>query len=80
MNSSWCLLLLVPSMLCAQETAWSPAKVASKDPVIIGRSLDIYEAGLHTGRAGFAVDVTDLEEARKELNRHIRAHASTLTS
>ena len=46
MNSSWCLLLLVPSMLCAQETAWSPAKVASKDPVIIGRSLDIYEAGV----------------------------------
>ncbi|MDP4823656.1 MAG: PAS-domain containing protein, partial [Aestuariivirgaceae bacterium] len=42
------------------------------------RALDIYEAVLHTGRAGFAVDVTELEEARKELARHIRAHASTL--
>lgn len=42
------------------------------------RALDIYEAALHTGSAGFAVDVTELEDARKELTRHIRAHASTL--
>jgi signal transduction histidine kinase len=42
------------------------------------RALDVYEATLHTGKAGFAVDVTELEEARKELSRHVRAHASTL--
>ena len=42
------------------------------------RALSIYEIGLADGRAGFAVDMTALEEAEKELDRHIRAHASTL--
>jgi len=42
------------------------------------RALSIYEISLADGRAGFAVDMTALEEAEKELDRHIRAHASTL--
>jgi signal transduction histidine kinase len=42
------------------------------------RALDIYEVGLVGGRAGFAVDMSKLEEAEKELDRHIRAHVSTL--
>ena len=42
------------------------------------RALDIYEIDLAEGRAGFAVDMSALEEMEKELARHINAHASTL--
>jgi signal transduction histidine kinase len=42
------------------------------------RALDIYEIALAEGRAGFAVDMSAIEEAEKELDRHIKAHASTL--
>jgi signal transduction histidine kinase len=41
-------------------------------------ALDIHEFTLSAGAAGYALDVTALEEARKELKRHIQAHASTL--
>lgn len=42
------------------------------------RALNIHEVPLHGGHAGYAIDVTPLEEAEKELDRHIKAHASTL--
>jgi signal transduction histidine kinase len=42
------------------------------------RVLDVYERGLEAGHAGYAVDVTSVEETEKELERHIRAHAATL--
>jgi signal transduction histidine kinase len=42
------------------------------------RALDVYEVTLTEGMAGFAIDVTALEESQKELKRHIRAHANTL--
>ncbi|WP_373505233.1 ATP-binding protein [Aestuariivirga sp.] len=42
------------------------------------RALDIHEVGLPEGTAGFAIDITTLEEAEKELDRHIKAHTSTL--
>jgi len=42
------------------------------------RALNIYEIDLPDVKAGFAVDMSALEEAEKELDRHIRAHASTL--
>jgi signal transduction histidine kinase len=42
------------------------------------RALNIHEIELAEGRAGFAVDVSALEETEKELDRHIKAHASTL--
>jgi signal transduction histidine kinase len=42
------------------------------------RALDVYETTFEKGRAGFAIDVTEIETAEKELERHIKAHASTL--
>jgi signal transduction histidine kinase len=42
------------------------------------RAFNIYERNIEGGTSGFAVDVTPLEEAEKELERHIKAHASTL--
>ena len=42
------------------------------------RALNIHEVKLPEGKAGFAVDVSALEEMEKELDRHIKAHASTL--
>jgi signal transduction histidine kinase len=42
------------------------------------RALNVHEIDLADGRAGFAVDMSALEEAEKELDRHIKAHASTL--
>lgn len=61
------------------ETA-APGPCRRTHAVINGakRALDVYDVGLNEGRAGFAVDMTELEDAQKELNRHIRAHASTL--
>ena len=41
-------------------------------------ALDIYEVAIEHGTAGFAVDMTGLEVAEKELERHIRSHAGTL--
>jgi signal transduction histidine kinase len=54
---------------------------AGRVHAIIGgvmRALDIYENALPDGTAGFAIDMTALEEAEKELDRHIKAHTSTL--
>jgi len=42
------------------------------------RALNIHEIDLAEGKAGFAVDMSALEDAEKELDRHIKAHASTL--
>jgi signal transduction histidine kinase len=42
------------------------------------RALDLHEVDLADGTAGFAIDMTALEEAEKELDRHIKAHTSTL--
>ena len=41
-------------------------------------ALDVHEIKLADGSARFAIDVTAIENARKELRRHIQAHASTL--
>lgn len=41
-------------------------------------AFNIHEINLQEGVAGFAVDVSALETAEKELDRHINAHASTL--
>ena len=42
------------------------------------RVLDIVSVPLASGSAGFARDVTELEDARGELAQHIQAHTSTL--
>jgi signal transduction histidine kinase len=41
-------------------------------------AFNVHEIELNIGRAGFAVDVTPQEASEKELDRHIKAHASTL--
>jgi signal transduction histidine kinase len=42
------------------------------------RTLDIYEVVQNATSAGFAIDVTDVADAGKELERHVNAHNSTL--
>jgi signal transduction histidine kinase len=42
------------------------------------KALDLVEVTVENGTAGFAIDVSALEDTEKELERHIRAHASTL--
>ena len=42
------------------------------------RALDIHEVALTDGTAGFAIDISALEDMEKELDRHIKAHTSTL--
>lgn len=43
------------------------------------RTLNVFETSqAQTVRAGYAIDVTPLEEAEKELDRHVNAHSSTL--
>jgi signal transduction histidine kinase len=41
-------------------------------------AFNLHEVNLSIGKAGFAIDVTPLEAVEKELDRHIKAHASTL--
>lgn len=41
-------------------------------------ALDVHEIKLADGSARFAIDVTAIEMARKELKRHIQGHANTL--
>lgn len=41
-------------------------------------ALDVHEIKLADGSARFAIDVTAIETARKELKRHIQGHANTL--
>jgi signal transduction histidine kinase len=41
-------------------------------------AFNLHEVALSIGKAGFAIDVTALEAVEKELDRHIKAHASTL--
>jgi signal transduction histidine kinase len=38
----------------------------------------VYQRKIEGGTAGYALDVSDLEDVEKELERHIKAHASTL--
>jgi PAS domain-containing protein len=42
------------------------------------RSYSVYERAIDGGLACYALDFTALDEAEKELERHIKAHASTL--
>ena len=42
------------------------------------RAFNIYERKINGGTSGFAIDITALEDVEKELERHIKAHASTL--
>jgi len=42
------------------------------------RQLNVYQMPADDGTVGMALDVTALEETEKELDRHIKAHASTL--
>lgn len=58
-----------------------PASLKGRAHAVIGGTkcaLDVHEIELADGSARFAVDVTAIETARKELKRHIQGHASTL--
>ncbi len=42
------------------------------------RAYNVYEREIDSGIVGYAIEITALEEAERELERHIKAHASTL--
>lgn len=42
------------------------------------KAYNIFHSELSVGQAGYAIDVTTIEQIEKELERHINAHASTL--
>ena len=61
--------------------ASSATGCAGRVRAVIGgsmRALDIFEVPVADGTAGYAVDMTALDHAEKELDRHIKAHTSTL--
>ena len=63
-------------------------KIADQSIGLVGRAhavqsgklkaYNVFQAELNVGQAGFAIDVTPIEQIEKELERHINAHASTL--
>ncbi len=81
--------VLQQPVLLVDETKISPPKPGQKsnsalrgtvDVVVSGnrRSMDVFKISTETEGANFAVDVTNLDTAQKELDLHIKAHASTL--
>jgi signal transduction histidine kinase len=65
----------------ARQAELAPAAAAGRVHAVVGgamRSLEVVETPAAGGTAGFAIDITALENAEKELDRHIRAHTSTL--
>ncbi len=42
------------------------------------RAINVYELKQNANVAGFAIDVTEVEAAEKELDRHVKAHTETL--
>jgi len=72
---------LIRSERIEPRTEPAPQGLIGRGHVVISgakRALDIHEIKIPDGVAGFAVDATELEEAEKELDRHTKAHASTL--
>ncbi len=72
--------LVKPDLLDANKVPTENGHPGRAHTVLNGKmhALDIRETNFEKGRAGFAIDVTDIEDAEKELERHIKAHASTL--
>lgn len=65
----------------AREAAKSGQPARERKYVVTGgtrRSLDITEAPLSSGLAGYALDATEEDNAVQELMRHIAAHGDTL--
>src|SRR5262249_10973946 len=65
----------------AREAAKSGQPARERKYVVTGgtrRSLDITEAPLSAGLAGYALDATEEDNAVQELMRHIAAHGDTL--
>lgn len=56
------------------------ARVGRVDVIVSGnrRTMDIFKVSTETEDANFATDMTALDKAQKELEMHIKAHASTL--
>ncbi len=55
-------------------------RVGTVDVIISGnrRTMDIFKISTETEDANFAVDMTALDNTQRELDMHIKAHASTL--
>ena len=55
-------------------------RLGKVDVIIAGnrRTMDIFKFSTDTEEANFAIDMTSLDKAQRELDLHIKAHASTL--
>ncbi|WP_395685413.1 ATP-binding protein [Aestuariivirga sp.] len=65
----------------ARQSELASAATAGRVHAVVGgtmRTLEVVETPAAAGTAGFAIDMTALENAEKELDRHIKAHTSTL--
>jgi len=74
------LQLTKPDALDQSKASSIDALVGRARAVLGGqmRAFNIHRAALENGHAGFAIDVTPLEETEKNLSRHAEAHASML--
>lgn len=74
--------LVDDAKIVAPETAIRERKSlrGTVDVIISGnrRSMDIFQVGTDEESANFAIDMTRFDTAQKELELHIKAHASTL--
>jgi len=62
------------------DVAAKLGRVGKVDVIISGnrRTMDIFKFSTEMEDANFAIDMTSLENLRKEMDQHIKAHASTL--
>jgi signal transduction histidine kinase len=73
-------VLFAPSQIDATRANADTGMIGRGRAVIKGnmRAFNIFSRKINAGTAAYAVDVSALEDAEKELERHIKAHASTL--
>ncbi len=77
-QSLWSDMEIAPSRV---ESVMVPGRMVHRRHVVIdGRRvlLEMHEVSAETERVGFAIELTQLEESKKELSRHIQSHRQVL--
>lgn len=77
-QSLWSDMEIAPSRV---ESVMVPGRMVHRRHVVIdGRRvlLEMHEVSAENEKVGFAIELTQLEESKKELSRHIQAHRQVL--
>lgn len=77
-QSLWSDMDIAPSRV---ESVMVPGRMVHRRHVVVnGRRalLEMHEVSVDTEKVGFAIELTQLEESKKDLTRHVQAHRQVL--